>query len=124
MVIQEITGLGLGIITLGVIIGIGIVLLATFGQQQASCPSGYLYNANSSGTTFTTDKCCLTTTPSCNAIGTNSTNPSLATQNLNSIYGYLGTSNGGLASWIPLIIVLTVGLFFIGAFLIRKGRKA
>ena len=39
------------------------------------------------------------------------------------IIGYLGTSSGGLASWIPVIIVLVIGMAFLGAFLVRKGAK-
>lgn len=40
------------------------------------------------------------------------------------IIGYLGTSSGGLASWIPVIIVLVIGMLFLGAFMVRKGRTA
>jgi len=87
MVVDQLVGLGLGIVTLGVIIGIGIVLLATMGGNVAS------------------------TSPTANST-------------IQTIAGYLGTSSGGLASWIPLIIVLVVGLFFIGAFIGRKGSIA
>lgn len=84
MVVEQMTGLGWGIITLGVMIGIGIVLLTTMGN-------------NVGGTANTT---------------------------IQSIAGYLGTSNGGLASWIPLIIVLVIGMFFLGAFMVKRGRNA
>ena len=39
------------------------------------------------------------------------------------IYGYLGTGSGGLASWIPLIIVLVIGMMFLGAFIAKKGSN-
>jgi hypothetical protein len=85
--IDALTGLGYGIIGLAVMIGIGIVILATLGNNVA------------------------TISPTANST-------------VNSIIGYLGTSNGGLASWIPIIIVLVVGLLFLGAFLTKKGRSA
>lgn len=118
------TGLGWGIITLGIIIGVGIVLLATMGANVANCPAGYAYNTN--GTTmFADNRCCLvgTSGTQCANAG-NSTAPSLGTQTVNSIYGYLGTGSGGLASWMPLIIVLTIGLFLIGAFMVNRGKRS
>jgi len=87
MVMDQLTGLGWGIITLGVMIGVGIVLLTTMGANVA------------------------TTSPSANAT-------------IQAIAGYLGTTNGGLASWIPLIIVLVIGLFFLGAFMVKRGKSA
>jgi len=35
----------------------------------------------------------------------------------------LGESSGGLASWTPAIIALSVGLLFIGALMVGKGRQ-
>jgi hypothetical protein len=35
----------------------------------------------------------------------------------------LGSSGGGLASWTPAIIALSIGLLFLGAFLGNKGRR-
>ena len=47
------------------------------------------------------------------------------TANTTSVYllGQLGSSAGGLASWTPAIIALSVGLLFLGAFAIGKGRR-
>ena len=45
-----------------------------------------------------------------------------ANTTVNTIAGYLGTSSGGLASWIPVVIVLVIGMLFLGYFLNRKGR--
>ena len=47
-----------------------------------------------------------------------------ANTTINTIAGYLGTSSGGLASWIPIIIVLVIGLLFLGAFLGKKGKMS
>lgn len=46
-----------------------------------------------------------------------------ANTTINTIVGYLGTSSGGLASWIPVVIVLVIGMLFLGAFLMKKGSK-
>lgn len=46
-----------------------------------------------------------------------------ANTTINTIIGYLGTGSGGLASWIPVIIVLVIGMLFLGAFLTRKGKQ-
>jgi hypothetical protein len=85
MVMDQMQGLGYGIIGLAIMIGIGIYLLSTMG----------------------------------NTLGAGTANTTIQT-----IAGYLGTTNGGLASWIPLIIILVVGMFFLGAFMVRKGRSA
>ena len=39
---------------------------------------------------------------------------------VNTIAGYLGTGTGGLASWIPVIIVLVIGMLFLGAFMSKN----
>lgn len=36
------------------------------------------------------------------------------------VSGYLGTSSGGLATWIPIIIVLIIGMIFLRMFLGRQ----
>jgi hypothetical protein len=84
MVMEAMTSLGYSIIGLAIMIGIGIVLLTTMGNNVGG----------SANTTIQT------------------------------VSGYLGTSNGGLASWIPLIIILVIGMFFLGAFMTKKGKGA
>lgn len=42
---------------------------------------------------------------------------------IQTIIGYLGTGSGGLASWIPVVIVLCIGMMFLGAFLTKKGNQ-
>jgi multisubunit Na+/H+ antiporter MnhB subunit len=76
--------MGYAIIGLAVMIGIGLVILTTLGN-------------NVGGTANTT---------------------------IQTVAGYLGTSNGGLASWVPIIIVLVIGMLFLGAFLGKKGAKS
>ena len=82
--IEALTGMGYAIIGLAIMIGIGIVILTTLGN-------------NVGGTANTT---------------------------IQTIAGYLGTSSGGLASWVPIIIVLVIGMLFLGVFLSKKGRTA
>lgn len=82
--INALTGMGYAIIGLAVMIGIGLVILTTLGN-------------NVGGTANTT---------------------------IQTVAGYLGTSNGGLASWVPIIIVLVIGMLFLGAFLGKKGAKS
>jgi hypothetical protein len=108
--IEILTGLGYGIIGLAVVIGIGIVIIVKLGANVANCPTAFpTYNAT-------------------NGLCQNSTyytvNPSTATSTLNTVSGYLGTGTGGLATWIPIIIVLVIGMAFLGAFMVNKSRKA
>ena len=121
--INALTGLGYGVIALAVVIGIGIVILGTLGSNIASCPTSYTYNTNASGYVFTTNKCCHAVTKDCTAAG-NYSDASAGTQSVTTLTGYLGTSSGGLATWIPIIIVLVIGMMFMGAFLARKGNKS
>jgi len=111
--------LGLGIIVFALIVATGLVVMSQFGTAVSNCPTGYLYNANSSGTTFTFGRCCLATTPSCNTDGTNSTLASTGTQSTTTIIGYMQTN---LVTWIPAIIALGVGLLFIGALMGKKNK--
>lgn len=111
--------LGLGIIIFALIAGVGIVILQNFAQATASCATGYAYEKNSSGYDFANQLCCKANTPSCNAIGTNSTSPSAGAQTVNTTSGYI-TSN--LITWIPAVIALGIGLLFIGALMGRKNK--
>jgi hypothetical protein len=57
----------------------------------------------------------------CTSAG-NYTAPSKGSQYTTSMAGYLGTSSGGLATWIPVVIVLVIGMLFLGAFMAKKGK--
>lgn len=120
--INALTGLGYGVIALAVVIGIGVVILGTLGSNIAECPTGYTYNQNASGYVFSANTCCANANTTCT--GNNASAASSATQNVNTLTGYLGTSSGGLATWIPIVIVLVIGMMFLGAFLARKGARS
>lgn len=107
--IDNLTAIGYGIIGFAVVIGIGIVVLASLSGAIAGCTTvgggTATYNAS--------DGLCT------NASGSTG-NPSTATTNLNTITNtYIGTN---LVSWIPVVIVLVIGMLFLGAFLLRKGK--
>ena len=117
--INDLTAIGYGIIGFAVLIGIGMVVLGSLASTVSNCPTGYVYQTNGS-TTYTTGKCCLTGGADCST-GGNYTNPSTASQNIYTINGtYLGTN---LVGWIPVIIVLMIGMLFLGAFLTKKGKS-
>jgi hypothetical protein len=78
---DNLTGLGYGIITFAIVIGVGSVILYNFGNATG-------------GTANTTVQYLL---------------------------GQLGQS--GLAGWTPAIIAFSVGMLFLGAFFIKKGRS-
>ena len=87
---ENLVGLGWGIITFAIMIGIGTLILSKF-----SASLGLLDNNNDSSVD-----------------GYNATTNYLVTQ--------LGTS--GLAGWAPAIIAFSVGMLFLGAFMI-KGKS-
>lgn len=108
--IQNLTAIGFAIIGLAIVIGIGIVILTTLSVNVASCPPLYpTWNG---------------TAQMCQNASVFQVGPSQATTQLNTLTGYLGTSSGGLASWVPIIIVLMVGMLFLGYFMSAKGRKS
>lgn len=82
------TGLGLSIVVLAVIIATGMIILAQIGNIS------YLGQVNNSA----------------------------VNSQMQTIIGYLGTSGGGLGSWIPAIVAITVGFLLISYFLGRKNR--
>lgn len=106
---NDLQGLGTGIIVFAIIIGVGTIILYNFGGATASCPMNQAWNS-SNDLCQTPGNVSNTTTPT----STSWTNT-----------GYLTTqlgSSGGLASWTPAIIAVSVGLLFLGAFL-GKGRN-
>jgi len=105
--IELLQGLGYGIIALAVLVGIGIVMLATFSSTLANCATGYTYNS---------------TVGQCNNGTANFDTASSATKNMYVMGNtYLGTN---LVSWVPIIIVMVIGMAFLGYFIARKGKKA
>ena len=78
---DNLVGLGYGLVSFAIVIGVGSIVLTKFGDAVG-------------GTANTT------------------------VQYLNT---QLGTS--GLAGWAPAIIAFVVGMLFLGAFLVKKGRN-
>jgi len=108
--LQDLTALGYGLVVFAIIIGVGSIILSNFGSAVADCT-----NVGSVGTwTYnTTSGLCgntsITRSPPAGAV--------------NSYYllGQLGSS--GLASWTPAIIAMAIGLLFLGAFMLKGGKK-
>jgi hypothetical protein len=78
---MDLVGLGYGIITFAILIGVGSVILFNFG--------------NATGGTANT--------------------------NVQYLLTQLGTS--GLSGWTPAIIAISVGMLFLGAFLVKGGKR-
>lgn len=118
---NQLVALGWGLVTFAIVIGIGTVVLEKFGGAVANCPTGYSYQTNGTAT-YTTGLCCLDTGTTCSTAG-NYTAPATATTSAHYLEGQLGSSSG-LASWVPAIIALAVGLLFLGSFMVKKGNKS
>jgi len=98
--------LGYGIIVFAIIVGVGSVVLYNFGGAVGDCATGASWNATAGG--------CWNGTDVADPTGA-------AYTNTDYMLGQLGQS--GLAGWAPAIIAITVGLLFLGAFMINKGSK-
>lgn len=118
--INALQGIGYGIIGLAILVGVGMVMLGQLGSTIASCSTGYTYEYNGSGYFYGGGKCCLNNGKDCSSTG-NYTNPSTATQTIYTINNtYLATN---LVQWLPVIIVLSIGMLFLGAFLVRRFKN-
>ncbi len=107
---DNLTGLGYGIITFAIVIGVGSILLYQFGGA-VGCTSTLYPNWNS-----TTNVCYVT-----GDVTNTSSLSGGAYTNTNYLLTQLGTT--GLAGWTPAIIAFSVGMLFLGAFFIKGGRK-
>ena len=47
----------------------------------------------------------------------------VANTNIQYMLTNLGSTNGGLASWTPAIIAISVGLLFLGAFMVGGAKR-
>ena len=107
---NDLTALGYGLVVFAIIIGVGTIVLYNFGSAVANC-SGLL----ESGSWNQSSSVCSNLTASVTPAGS-------AYTNTNYLTGQLGTT--GLAGWTPAIIAISVGILFLGAFMIGgKGRK-
>jgi len=125
--IDNLTGLGYGIVTFAVVIGVGVVVLSKFGSTMLGCPtdaSGYLYVENTTATGLygkSASTACYNATNTETVSSMVDTSGTKANITTNYLSGQLGSS--GLAGWTPAIIALTIGMLFLGMFLAKKGRK-
>ena len=103
---NDLSSLGYGLVVFAIIVGVGSIVLYNFGGATATCASGFSWNSS-------TGNCWN---------GTDSATPTgAAYTNTNYLLGQLGSS--GLAGWTPAIIAISVGLLFLGAFLIGGNKK-
>ena len=110
---DNLTGLGYGIIVFAILIGVGSVILYNFGGSVGNCATTA---CGSAGAWNSTGGQCYNATAACgDPTGT-------AYTNTNYLLGQLGQS--GLAGWTPAIIAISIGLLFLGAFMIRGGGKS
>ena len=103
---QDLSSLGYGLVVFAIIIGVGTVVLFNFSGSVANCGDGFSWNSTAAACDNGTD----TATPTGDAYS-----------NTNYLQGQLGSS--GLAGWTPAIIAIAVGLLFLGAFMIKGGKK-
>lgn len=108
---DKLTALGYGIVVFAIIIGVGTVVLSNFSGSLAQCNTGFSYSTTNNNCYNTSNASQPTATPSGNAY-----------TNVNYMNTQLGSTTGGLASWTPAVIALAVGLMFLGAFLVGKGK--
>jgi|19_taG_2_1085344.scaffolds.fasta_scaffold14581_2 hypothetical protein len=105
---NDLTNLGYGLVVFAIIIGVGSIVLYNFagatGCKDANYPT---WNA--------TDNLCTHTNGSTTAAG------GASYDNTDYLLGQLGQS--GLAGWTPAIIAISVGILFLGAFMIRGGSN-
>ena len=103
--IQQLTSIGFGIIGLAVLVGIGLTVLQKLGDSGATCGAGYTWNAAT--------QYCL------NATGGD---PTTATGAAYTGIAYASTQLGsaGLLGWLPAVIALLIGVFFLMYFMGRK----
>ena len=106
---NDLTALGYGLVVFAIIIGVGSVVLYNFGGA-VGCPNASFPSFNGSSGTCTNGTASYDIAPT-----------GVAYSNTNYILGQLGS--GGFAGWTPAIIAISVGLLFLGAFLIGKGGK-
>jgi len=109
---NQLTGLGLGLVIFAMIVGVGSIVLQQFNTSMACLDAEYKYYNASSG------DCMNSTTDNYTA-----TDAGDAGDTIFYMQGKIGEGSGGLASWTPAVIALSVGLLFIGALMIKKGRQ-
>ena len=103
--VGQLQGIALGIIGLVILVGIALVVISHLENTTATCAADYTYN-------MATDKCL-------NATGGDPTTPT-GSAYTSLAYGATQIGSTGLLSWLPAIIALMVGVFFLAYF---AGKK-
>lgn len=104
MAVERLTAVGWGLVTFGIIIGIGLVVLTKFGDTIVTCASDKTWN--------TTTQLCMNATANASGSGGGYTT-------ISSVVTQLGST--GLAGWLPVIIVVIVAGLILAMF---GGKKA
>jgi hypothetical protein len=104
---NDLTNLGYGLVVFAIIIGVGSIVLYNFGGS-VGCLDTAFPTWNGSATQCQ------------NSTGGQQAPNSPAYTNTDYLLGQLGS--GGLAGWTPAIIAISVGILFLGAFMIRGSR--
>ena len=107
--INNIVALGYGLVVFAIIIGVGSVVLFNFGGAVGICasPPASTYNR--------IDGLCHNDTTSATPTGPAYTNTAYVLTQLGST---------GLAGWVPAIIAVSVGVLFLGMFMVgQQGNR-
>jgi hypothetical protein len=104
--ISQMQGIAFGILTLVVLVGISLVVLTNLGHTAAQCNSGFTYSSSAA-------RCLNNTLASDNATALGAAYTSFT-------YGITQLGSTGLLAWLPAIIALLVGVFFLSYF---AGKK-
>jgi hypothetical protein len=107
---DKLTAIGYGVVVFAIVIGIGTIVLTNFGSTLATCGTGFAYTQSVNACVNSSNSSQATVTPT----GAGYTN-------VNALNTQLGTT--GLAGWTPAVIAVSVGLLFLGAFMIGQGGK-
>ncbi len=107
---DNLTGVAYGLVTFAVLTGVGLIVLQNFGVSVSNCITGYNYT--------TSNGLC-----SNNTAANQTMNPSASTAATYTLSGYLGTSSGGLVTWVLAIIALIIGVLFIAMLMGRQQKK-
>lgn len=100
------TGIAFAIVTLIILVGLGITIIYQLGGSVAVCATGYTWDK-------ATDKCL-------NATGGDPTTPTGSAYE-STTYGITQMGETGLLGWLPAIIALMIGMFFLAYFMGKKG---
>ena len=96
MAVERLTAVGWGLVTFGLVIALGMIVLTKFGDQIVTCSADKLWNA--------TSQLCGNATGTASGSGNGFAGVSSVITNLGST---------GLAGWLPVVIVVIIaGLIF------------